>query len=74
MEIFQINLRIDDLKIINRGLKKTMKKLLRVIKSMEKREHIQPTKRYMDLWFRAHGEEHRKLIEIYFKTKTNEIK
>jgi hypothetical protein len=73
MEIFNINITIDDIET-NKHFREIMKKLLRVIKSMKNREHIKPTRRYIDLWYKSYGERHYKIIELYFKTKSNEVK
>jgi len=72
MEIFSINITIDDIEP-NKHFREIMKKLLRVIKSMKKREHIDATRRYIDLWYKNYGENHKNLIEIYFKSKSNEV-
>jgi|TARA_B100000925_G_C21970308_1_gene457586 hypothetical protein len=73
MEIFNINIRLEDLQL-NKNLKGTMKKVLKVIKSMERPEHIEVTRRYVDLWYRAFGDTHKTIIELYFKSKSNEIR
>jgi len=73
MEIFSINIRIDDIET-NKHFREEMKKVLRVIKSMNNREQISATRKYIDLWYKSKGENHKNLIEIYFKSKSNEVK
>jgi len=73
MEIFNINITIDDIET-NKHFREEMKKVLRVIKSMSNREHIPATRKYIDLWYKSKGENHKNLIEIYFKSKSNEVK
>ena len=73
METFRIDLTINDIEP-NTYLREEMKKVLRVIKSMNNREQIDATRRYIDLWYKSKGEAHKKLIELYFKTKSNEVK
>jgi len=73
MEIFNINITIDDIET-NKHFREEMKKVLRVIKSMSNREHITATRKYIDLWYKSKGENHKNLIEIYFKSKSNEVK
>lgn len=73
MEIFSINITIDDIEI-NKHFREEMKKVLRVIKSMNNREQIPATRKYIDLWYKSKGEQHKNLIEIYFKSKSNEVK
>lgn len=72
MEIFNINITVDDIET-NKHFRETMNKLLRVIKSMRKREHIDATRKYIDLWYKTFGEKNKKIIELYFKTKSNEV-
>ena len=73
MEIFSINITIDDIET-NKHFREEMKKVLRVIKSMSNREHIPATRKYIDLWYKSKGENHKNLIEIYFKSKSKEVK
>ena len=73
MEIFNINITIDDIET-NKHFREEMKKVLRVIKSMNNREQISATRKYIDLWYKSKGENHKNLIEIYFKSKSNEVK
>ena len=73
METFRINLTVNDIEP-NTYLREEMKKVLRVIKSMNNRGQIDATRRYIDLWYKSKGEAHKKLIELYFKTKSNEVK
>lgn len=73
MDTFSISINVEDIEV-NKNFREIMKKVLRVIKSMNNREQIQATRRYIDLWYRAYGENHKNLIEIYFKSKSNEVK
>jgi len=73
MDTFSISIRVEDIET-NKNFREIMKKLLRVIKSMDNREQIRATRRYIDLWYRTYGEKHKNLIEIYFKSKSNEVK
>lgn len=73
METFRIDISVKDIEQ-NQKLQGIMKKVLKVIKSMENREQIQATRRYIDLWYKKYGDNHKGLIEIYFKSKSNEVK
>ena len=73
MDTFSISIRVEDIET-NKNFREIMKKLLRVIKSMDNREQIRATRRYIDLWYRTYGEKHKNFIEIYFKSKSNEVK
>lgn len=72
METFSFTLTLDDIET-NQKFRETMKKVLRVIKSMNSREQFEATRRYIDLWYRKYGETNKGLIEIYFKSKKNEV-
>lgn len=73
METFRFDLTVNDIET-NKHFREEMKKVLRVIKSMNNREHIPATRKYIDLWYKSKGENHKNLIEIYFKSKSNEVK
>lgn len=72
VDSFSINLKIDDLDI-PLNLKDFMLKVLKVIQSMSKREHIEPTRTYIDLWYKKFGKTNEHFIELYFKSKSKEI-
>jgi hypothetical protein len=75
METFTINLITEDFILKSeRSLLNKMKKLLRVIKSMNNQEQIPATRRYIDLWYKMYGTKNKQLIEIYFKSKKNEVR
>lgn len=44
-------------------------KLLKVIDSVEKPEHLIGVRNYIDLYYKQYGTQHKGLIEIYFKTR-----
>jgi len=49
-------------------------KLLKVIDSMTSRDHIEGTRRYIDLYYRMVGEKHRGFVEVYFKSRVKLLK
>ena len=65
METFRFDLTVNDIET-NKHFREEMKKVLRVIKSMNNREQISATRKYIDLWYKSKGEAHKKLIELYF--------
>lgn len=72
VDSFSINFKINDLQIpVN--LKDFMLKVFKVIQSMSKREHINTTRKYINLWYRNYGTENKQFIELYFKSKSKEI-
>lgn len=73
METFRINLKLEDFDL-NNNIKEIMKKLLLVIKSMNSQEQIPATRKYIDLWYRRYGTKNKQLIEIYFKSKKDEVR
>jgi len=73
MEKFSFNLTVNDF-TLNEKLKDTMKKLLLVIRSMNSYEQIPATRKYIDLWYKKYGTKNKELIEIYFKSKKEEVK
>ena len=44
-------------------------KLLAVIESMDKEEHINGVRRYIDLYYKSYGYANKGIIEIYFRTR-----
>lgn len=73
METFSINLTVDDFSF-NRKINEIMKKLLLVIRSMNSQEQIPATRKYIDLWYKMYGTKNKELIEIYFKSKKDEVR
>jgi hypothetical protein len=55
-------------------LEKVMKKLLKVIESTTKLDHIEGTRRYIDLYYKQYGELNKGIIELYFKKQIKLIK
>ena len=55
-------------------LEKVMKKLLKVIESITKLDHIEGTRRYIDLYYRQYGTQNKGIIELYFKKQVKSIK
>jgi len=55
-------------------LEKVMKKLLKVIESTTKLNHIDGTRRYIDLYYKQYGNLNRGIIELYFKKQVKSIK
>ena len=51
-----------------------MKKLLKVIESTTKLNHIEGTRRYIDLYYKQYGELNKGIIELYFKKQIRVIK
>jgi len=51
-----------------------MKKLLKVIESTTKLDHIEGTRRYIDLYYKQYGELNKGIIELYFKKQIKVIK
>lgn len=75
MDTINLNIQIDDfIKDHNKVVKKIMKKLLLVIRSMNNQEQIPATRRYIDLWYRKYGTKNKELVEIYFKSKKSELR
>jgi len=46
-----------------------IEKLLKVIDSIEKEEHILGVRNYIDLYYQMYGLQNKNLIEIYFRTR-----
>lgn len=51
-----------------------MKKLLKVIESTTKLDHIDGTRRYIDLYYKKYGNLNKGIVELYFKKKVKDIK
>ena len=49
-------------------------KLLKVIDSMTSRNHIEGTRRYINLYYQMAGEKHRGFVEVYFKSRIRLLK
>lgn len=73
METFSFNLTVDDF-TLNQKLKDIMQKLLLVIRSMKTQEQIPATRRYIDLWYKKYGTKNKELIEIYYKSRKQELR
>jgi len=54
---------------MNRVLNEVRVKLLKVIDSMDKEEHIKGVRRYIDLYYKSYGYANKGIIEIYFRTR-----
>jgi hypothetical protein len=46
-----------------------IEKLIKVIDSAEKKEHIVGVRNYIDLYYQMYGLQNKNLIEIYFRTR-----
>ena len=55
-------------------LEKVIKKLLKVIESTTKLDHIEGTRRYIDLYYKQYGNVNKGIIELYFKKQVKSIK
>ena len=60
---------INTYKSMNRTLEMVAQKLLKVIDSMDNREQIRAVRNYIDLYYKMYGNQHKGLIEVYFKTR-----
>ena len=54
---------------MNRIKEMVITKLLAVIDSMDKEEHINGVRRYIDLYYKSYGYTNKGIIEIYFRTR-----
>lgn len=54
---------------MNRIKEMAIQKLIKVIDSMEKIEHIRGVRNYIDLHYKIYGLQNKGLIEIYFRTR-----
>ncbi len=50
-----------------------MEKLLKVIDSMNKPEHMKGVRRYIDLYYQEYGLQNKGILEIYFRTRTEKF-
>ena len=50
-----------------------MEKLLKVVDSMEKPEHMIGVRRYLDLYYQQYGLQNKGILEIYFRTRTEKF-
>lgn len=73
MDTFSIKVSINELEK-RKNFRELMKKLVRVIKSVKNVEQLDSTRNYIDLWYKSYGEKHKTIIELYFKSKTNEVR
>jgi hypothetical protein len=58
---------------MNRYKKMVMEKLLKVIDSIEKPEHVNGVRRYLDLYYQQYGLQNKGILEIYFRTRTEKF-
>jgi hypothetical protein len=58
---------------MNRFKEMVARKLFKVIDSIEKIEHIEGVRRYIDLYYKQYGLQNKGLIEIYFRTRTEKF-
>lgn len=54
---------------MNRVKEMAIRKLLKVIDSMEKPEHIKGVRNYIDLYYKSYGNTNKGIVEIYFRTR-----
>ena len=54
---------------MNKTLEIVVRKLLKVIDSMENRNHMIAVRKYIDLYYKLHGTQNKGIIEIYFRTR-----
>ena len=73
MDFMNITLDITEL-FRSKTVQKEMKKLLLVIESMSKISHIDATRKYIDLWYKSFGTKNKNIIEMYYKSRINQIK
>ena len=58
---------------MNRYKRMVMEKLLKVIDSMDKPEHMNGVRRYLDLYYQQYGLQNKGILEIYFRTRTSKF-
>lgn len=73
MDTFSIKVSINEIEK-RKNFRELMKKLVKVIKSVENAEQLSSARKYIDLWYKTYGENHKIIIELYFKSKTNEVR
>ena len=54
---------------MKRTLEVVITKLLKVIDSIDRYEHIQSATNYIDLYYEMYGLQNKGIIEIYFRSK-----
>jgi|TARA_B110000902_G_C14176445_1_gene538869 hypothetical protein len=54
---------------MKRTLEVVITKLLKVIDSIDRYEHIQSARNYIDLYYEMYGLQNKGIIEIYFRSK-----
>lgn len=54
---------------MNRTLEMVMRKLLKVIDSMNSYEQIPAVRKYIELYYQMYGTQNKGLIEVYFRTR-----
>jgi Iap family predicted aminopeptidase len=73
VDTFSIKISVNELEK-RKNFRELMKKLVRVIKSVQNAEQLYSARNYIDLWYKSYGEKHKTIIELYFKSKTNEVR
>lgn len=58
---------------MNRMIEMILEKLIKVIDSMEKPEHIVGVRNYIDSYYKLYGIKNKGLIEIYFRTRSKKF-
>ena len=58
---------------MRRYKREVMEKLLKVIDSMNKPEHMKGVRRYIDLYYQEYGLQNKGILEIYFRTRTEKF-
>lgn len=51
-----------------------VRKLIKVIESIKSTNHIDGTRRYIDLYYQQYGERNRGIIELYFNKTVKALK
>lgn len=54
---------------MNKIKEMAISKLLKVIDSMEKIEHVDGVRKYIDLYYQSFGDTNKGIVEIYFRTR-----
>ena len=54
---------------MNKIKEMAISKLLKVIDSMEKIEHVEGVRNYIDLYYQSFGDTNKGIVEIYFRTR-----
>lgn len=58
---------------MRRYKKEVLEKLLKVVDSMDKPEHMNGVRRYIDLYYQEYGLQNKGILEIYFRTRTEKF-